>query len=167
MPGIPFENDELASRIGRELQARAARVATVESTAGGLIAARILSVPGASNWFDRGYIAYSGKSKIELGVDPEILKTHGAVSREAVAATARVVRERTGVDFVLAESGIAGPQGSRRSPKPVGSVAIAVAGPGGTKSIELQLSGSRVEIMLAIAEASLDLLLQEVLASEQ
>jgi len=167
MPGIPIENDELAARIGRELQARAARVATVESTAGGLIAARILSVPGASNWFDRGYIAYSGKSKIELGVDPEILKTHGAVSPEAVAATARVVRDRTGVDFVLAESGIAGPQGSRRSPKPVGSVAIAVAGPGGTKSIELQLSGSRVEIMLAIAEASLDLLLQEVLASEQ
>lgn len=164
MPAVPFENDELAARVGRELQARGARLATVESTAGGLIAARVLSVPGASNWFDRGYIAYSGKSKVELGVAPELLKTYGAVSPEAVIATATAVRDRSGVDFVVAESGIAGPQGSRRSPKPVGSVALAVAGPDGTKAIELQLSGSRVEIMLAIAEASLDLLLQAIVA---
>ncbi|MCK9518178.1 MAG: CinA family protein [Dehalococcoidia bacterium] len=166
MPAFPSDSDPLAANVGHELLARSARFAAVETTAGGLIAARVLSVPGASNWFDRAYVAYSGPAKADLGVDLDILRTHGAVSQEAVTAMAEVVRERSGVAFVVAESGIAGPQGSRRSPKPVGAVAIAVAGPHRTNAIELQLAGSRVEVMQAIAEAALALLLEEIRALE-
>lgn len=165
MPDLLAEPDHLAAAVGHELLTRDARLATVESSAGGLIAARLLSVPGASSWFDRGYVAYSGPAKAELGVDLDILRTHGAVSREAVGAMAEATRARSGLAFVVAESGIAGPQGSRRSPKPVGSVAIAVAGPGRTNAIELQLDGSRIEVMQAIAEAALTLLLEELRAA--
>jgi PncC family amidohydrolase len=164
MSTFPSDSDPLAAELGRELQARGARLAVVETTAGGLVAARLLSVPGASNWFDRGYVAYSGPAKADLGVDLDVLRTHGAVSREAVAAMASTVRTRAGVAYAVAESGIAGPQGSRRSPKPVGAVAIAVAGPARTNAVELQLEGSRVEVMQAIAEAALTLLLEEVRA---
>lgn len=164
MSELLAESDHLAADLGRELLARDARIATVETSAGGLISARLLSVPGASSWFDRGYVAYSGPAKADLGVDLDVLRTHGAVSREAVAAMAEAIRARSGATFVVAESGIAGPQGSRRSPKPVGSVAIAVAGPKRTNAIELQLDGSRTEVMQAIAEAALTLLLEEVRA---
>jgi PncC family amidohydrolase len=164
MSTFPSDSDPLAAELGGELQAQGVRLAVVETTAGGLVAARLLSVPGASNWFDRGYVAYSGPAKADLGVDLDVLRTHGAVSREAVAAMASTVRTRAGVAYAVAESGIAGPQGSRRSPKPVGAVAIAVAGPARTNAVELQLEGSRVEVMQAIAEAALTLLLEEVRA---
>src|SRR5690242_221858 len=122
------EHDTLAHAAGEALAAVGARVAVAETTAGGLIAARLLSVPGASAWFDRGVVAYGGGSKQELtGVDPAILREFGAVSVEAVRAMAEGIRDQAGVQYGVAESGIAGPLGSRRSPKPVGSVVIAVA----------------------------------------
>lgn len=154
-----LENDELAARIGEALVARGAKLAVAESTAGGLISARLLSVPGASRWFERGVVAYSGPPKRDyLGVDVEIIRKHGAVSVEAVIASAEGFRRVTGVDFTIAESGIAGPQGSRRSPKPVGFVVIAVAGPARTTVRECQFSGTRVQVMEQIAYQSLELL---------
>lgn len=153
------EDDVLAQRVGALLAARGARVAVMESTAGGLISARILSVPGASAWFDRGAVAYGGRSKQDMtGVDVEVLRTFGAVSPEAVAAMAEGLKAAAGVDYAVAESGIAGPLGSRRSPKPVGSVTIAVAGPTGTRTEERTFPGSRVEVMTQIAERCLAVL---------
>lgn len=162
-----LEHDDLCEAIGQALLARDARVAVAETTAGGLISARLLSVPGASSWFDRGVVAYSGHAKIDgLGLDRDMLRDFGAVSPEAVSAMARNLREITGVGFAVAESGIAGPLGSRRSPKPVGSVVIAVVGPGGTIVEEHLFPGSRVEIMARIAQRALEMLHEQIAATK-
>jgi len=158
-----LEDDEVASAIGQALTARGAKVAVAETTAGGLISARLLSVAGASAWFDRGVVCYGGSAKRDAtGVDLDVLQTHGAVSVQSVTSMAEGLRTRAGVEFAAAESGIAGPLGGRRSPKPVGSVAIAVAGPSGTVSGEFVLPGTRVEVMRQIAAKVLDMLRAQV-----
>lgn len=157
--GFPLEDDTLARAVGELLLARGEKVAVSETTAGGLVSARILSVPGASGWFESGLVPYSSPTKWEaLGMDREIAREHGAVSPQWVSATAEAMRRATGAAWAVAESGIAGPQGSRRSPKPVGSVAIAVSGPNGTVAQEIQLPGSRAEVMKQISEEVLTLL---------
>ena len=160
------EEDALAHAIADELIRRSARVAVVETTAGGLISARLLSVPGASAWFDRGLVAYSRGAKEQAGTNIDVLREHGAVSSPAVESMANGLRELAGVEFTVAESGIAGPQGSRRSPKPVGAVSIAVATPSGTVARDLELPGSRVQVMQQIAQAALELLLEQLKASQ-
>lgn len=161
------DDDPLARAVGEALLARGERIAVAETTAGGLISARLLSVPGASSWFDRGVVCYGGRSKQELtGVDPDLLKAAGSVSRDSVAAMAEGMRSTEGVAWGVAESGIAGPQGSRRSPKPAGSVTIAIAGPGGSlRVVEELLPGTRVEVMRGIAERTLTLLLEGLQAA--
>lgn len=156
---FPLENDALAAEIGELLVARGEKVAVSETTAGGLISVRMLSVPGASRWFDGGLVPYSGAHKWEqLGLDREIARQHGAVSPQWVGATAEAMRRATGAAWAVAESGIAGPQGSRRSPKPVGAVAIAVAGPAGTNAVETVLPGTRAQVMVRISEKTLEML---------
>lgn len=162
----PLENDELAFNLGELLVARGEKVAVSETTAGGLICARMLSAPAASRWFDGGLVPYAGAQRWEqLGLDREIARTHGAVSPEWVAATAEGLKRAMGCAWAVAESGIAGPQGSRRSPKPVGSVAIAVTGPSGTVTRELVLPGTRVQVMMAISQRVLELLSEQVRAA--
>lgn len=165
-PGpFPLEDDVLAARIGELLVERGERVAVSETTAGGLLAARMLSVPGASRWFEGGLVPYTGVHKWEaLGVDREIAREHGAVSPQWVSATAEGLVGATEAQWAVAESGIAGPQGSRRSPKPVGAVAIAVTGPNGTIAEEQTFPGSRAEVMRQITERCLDLLEQQLKA---
>jgi PncC family amidohydrolase len=153
------ERDDLPHRIADALIARGARVAVAETTAGGLISARLLSVAGASAWFERGVVCYSGAAKQQsTGVDPAVLREHGAVSIPAVSAMAAGLRAKAGVEFALAESGIAGPLGGRRSPKPVGSVVIAVAGPAGVEAADFVLPGTRVQVMDQIADRALAML---------
>ena len=167
VPGpFPLEDDRLAFEVGELLVARDERVAVSETTAGGLISARMLSVPGASHWYEGGLVPYSGVHKWEaLGIDRELAREHGAVSTQWVSATAEGLVRATGAVWAVAESGIAGPQGSRRSPKPVGSVVIAVSGPGGTVSEDLMFPGSRAEVMRHISERCLELLLERLKAS--
>jgi PncC family amidohydrolase len=166
-PGpFPLENDALAAEIGELLVARGEKVAVSETTAGGLISARMLSVPAASRWYDGGLVPYAGAHRWEqMELDREIAREHGAVSPQWVAATAEGLRKAMGCAWAVAESGIAGPQGSRRSPKPVGSVAIAVSGPGGTTTEELVFPGTRVEVMRQISERVLELLKAQVEAA--
>jgi PncC family amidohydrolase len=155
---VLHEDDRAAHLLGELLLARRWRIAVAETTAGGLIAARLLSVPGASAWFDRGVVCYGGRSKQDLtGVDPVLLRTHGAVSREAVVAMAEGLRALAGVDMTIAESGIAGPLGGRRSAKPVGSAVIAVATAAGTAVDEQVFVGTRVDVMGQIAARALDM----------
>ena len=157
------ENDELAASIAEALLAKEARVGVVETTAGGLISARLLSVAGASRWFDRGVVAYTGTSKQDLvGVDTELLREHGSVTPTVVEAMARTFRERSGLAYCVAESGMAGQQTGRRSAKPAGTCVIAVASPDGVTSQEFLFSGSRVEVMCQIADAALTMLAEAV-----
>ena len=158
-----IEDDTLARSIGEALIARGARVAVAETTAGGLVSARLLSVPGASAWFERGVVAYSGAAKQQAtGADLDVLRTYGAVSDEAVAAMAEGLRTLAGVEYAVAESGIAGPIGGRRSPKPVGTVVIALATSRGTILEHYVVPGSRVVVMWGIAQRALELLAKHV-----
>lgn len=154
-----LEDDELAAAIGHALVARGEKVAVSQTTAGGLISARMLSVAGASRWFESAIVPYSSPTKFEaLGLDRELAREKGAVSTEWVTATAEALRRMTGAAWAVAESGIAGPQGSRRSPKPVGFVSIAVVGPGVSKAEEHVFPGTRVQVMEQITQRALELL---------
>jgi PncC family amidohydrolase len=157
--GFPVDDDALPTEIGELLVARGEKVAVSETTAGGLISTRILSVAGASRWFESGLVPYSSPAKWEvLAMDREIAREHGAVSTQWVSATAEAMRRATGAAWGIAESGIAGPQASRRSPKPVGSVAIAVSGPGGPRAEEHVFPGSRAAVMRQISQRALEML---------
>ena len=163
MEGFPLEDDTLCAEIGELLVARGEKVAVSETTAGGLISARMLSVPGASRWYDGGIVPYAGAHRWEqLNLDREIAREHGAVSPQWVSATAEGLRSAMGPAWAVAESGIAGPQGSRRSPKPVGSVVIAVSGPAGTVTEEHVFPGTRAQVMVRITERVLELLRERI-----
>ena len=160
---LPSEDDALAQSIAGSLLAREAKVAVVETTAGGLISARLLSVAGASRWYDRGVVAYTGTSKQDLvGIETETLREQGSVSIPAVEAMASTFRERSGVAYCIAESGMAGPQTGRRSAKPAGTSVIAVATPSGVVGREFLFDGTRLEVMACIAEAALATLRDEL-----
>lgn len=133
----------LARRLGDTLSARRWTVATAESCTGGWIAKAITDVPGSSGWFGAGYVVYSNAAKREmLGVPPELLAEHGAVSEPVVAALADEARRRAGADLAVAVSGVAGPGGGSAD-KPVGTVWFAWAAPAGTKTSRVRLDGDR------------------------
>ena len=116
---------QLSVETGEFLHARSLRLATVESCTGGWIGEVITATAGSSTWFDRGFISYSNDAKIEmLGVDPALLREHGAVSEATVRALVVGALERSNSDVALAVSGIAGPAGGSAA-KPVGTVCFA------------------------------------------
>src|SRR5919108_5340065 len=136
MPMLPSDNEleQLAMRLGRALLVRGWRVTTAESCTGGWIAKAITDVPGSSQWFDGGIVAYSNAAKQRsLGVPQEVLDVHGAVSEAAVRAMADGARLRSGVELAVAVSGVAGPRGGTPD-KPVGTVWLAWSGPQGVSA---------------------------------
>ena len=108
-------------------------MAVAETTAGGLVSAALVAVPGSSGYFERGIVAYSKESKLtSLGMDETELDADGAVSAETAAVMAKAVQDLAGATYGLAETGIAGPIRGR-SPKPIGTVHLAIASPDGVK----------------------------------
>jgi nicotinamide-nucleotide amidase len=98
------------------------RLALAESCSGGLLAARLTDLPGASAYFAGGVVAYSNEAKAELlGVDPTLIEDRGAVSPEVAEAMSRGALERFGADVAVSITGIAGPDGGSEE-KPVGYV---------------------------------------------
>ena len=123
-----YDDEEMEAVIVRELTQRKKTLALAESCTGGGIANRITNVPGASAVFLGGYVTYSNASKaINLGVRPETLAAHGAVSEAVAREMAAGARARLGADFARAVTGIAGPTGGSPD-KPVGTVYLALAG---------------------------------------
>lgn len=119
--------DSLEEILIEQLRFKNLKLALAESCTGGLVAARIVSIPGSSDVFDRGFVTYSNKSKVELlGVDEDILERHGAVSFETAEAMAKGALDRAGADIAASVTGIAGPSGGTEE-KPVGLVYIGVA----------------------------------------
>ena len=132
-------------------------LATAESCTGGLVSGRLTSVPGASDVFRGGVVAYSDELKTRLlGVPAAVLAEHGAVSAETAAAMARGARERLGADVALAVTGIAGPGGGTPE-KPVGLVFLHAAAPGGERTLEFSFPGDRQAIRARTAVAALHL----------
>lgn len=140
--------------------ARRQTVATAESCTGGWIAKLCTDPTGASEWFQAGLVTYSNAAKTSLlGVPPALLDTHGAVSEPVVRAMAQGARQRTGADYAVAVSGIAGPSGGSEE-KPVGTVWIAWAGPGGERARLHHFSGDRDAVRRATCAAALHGLLE-------
>ena len=112
-------------------RARGAMIATAESCTGGLIIGRLTDVPGSSDAVDRGFITYSNAAKIQmLGIRPETLDAHGAVSENIAAEMASGAKARSQAGIAVAVTGIAGPGGSEH--KPEGRVCFGLATPTGT-----------------------------------
>ncbi len=119
--------ESLEEAVGNLLRARKATLAVAESCTGGLIADLVTDVPGSSDYFVLSAVTYANQAKIDiLGVAPEILDRHGAVSEETAKEMARGVQRVSGATYGLATSGIAGPGGATDD-KPVGTVCIGLA----------------------------------------
>lgn len=147
---------ELAVALGAALRRRGVTAATAESCTGGLIAGAITDVPGSSGWFDRGFVTYSNEAKTEmLGVRPDILATHGAVSEATAAAMATGALARSRADVAVAVTGIAGPDGGSAE-KPVGTVCFAWARrDGAVDTATRRFTGDRAAVRAATVEVAL------------
>ncbi len=121
-------------------------VATAESCTGGLLAGMFTDIPGSSSYFLQGWVTYSNESKVNLlGVNPQTIETHGAVSEPVVREMAENARRRACVDVALAISGIAGPDGGTPE-KPVGTVCFALAHAGGVSARTIVHLGDRATV---------------------
>jgi nicotinamide-nucleotide amidase len=159
-----FSRDErtTAALVLDLLRERRLTLATAESCTGGMVAARVTDVPGASDVFLGSVIAYANEVKAsQLGVPEDVLAAHGAVSEQAAAAMADGARLRLGADVAVAVTGVAGPDGGTEE-KPVGLVFLHAAGPTGALKRRLDFPGDRGTIRQRAAVAALHLVRQLV-----
>jgi len=158
LAGRVFATDEetLEQIVGQMLRKNKATLAVAESCTGGLIAHRLTQIPGSSDYFERGIVAYSNQAKIEiLKVPANIINKNGAVSAPVAEKMAAGVREISKATLGLAVTGIAGPTGGSAE-KPVGTVFIALAAPEGVVSRKYNLTGDRDQIKTLSAQIALD-----------
>ncbi|HEY1824076.1 MAG TPA: nicotinamide-nucleotide amidohydrolase family protein [Trebonia sp.] len=149
---------ELATEIIRRLTLAGDTVAVAESLTGGLVAAALTDVPGASNAFRGGVVAYATELKAQLlGVDVGMLKKHGPVYAAVAGAMAEGVRQRLGATIGVATTGVAGP--GPQDGHPAGTVHVAISLAGDTVVRTMALAGNRVEVRRLTVERVLGLLL--------
>ena len=133
-------------------------VATAESLTGGLLCATLVDVPGASDVLRGGVVAYLAETKSDvLGVDPDLIERVGTVHADVAAAMAEGAVRVLGATWGVATTGVAGPEPSEG--KPVGTVHVAVAGPGGVETRDLSLHGDRRLVREQAVDAALSLLI--------
>lgn len=150
--------DDLAAVVLDLLRGRGESLAVAESCTGGMLGARLTAIPGSSDVFVGGVIAYADEVKAALlDVPRAVLDAHGAVSEETVRAMAEGAARRFGVECALAVTGIAGPGGGTPE-KPVGTVWIAARHGAETRALKRQFLGERDEVRARSAQAALDLL---------
>ncbi|NGO13574.1 CinA family protein [Streptomyces sp. HC44] len=158
-----------AADVLRLLRVRGETLAVAESLTGGLVAAEITAVPGASKAFRGSVTAYATEVKRDvLGVDATLLEQCGAVDPQVAGQMAAGVRKVLGADWGVATTGVAGPEA--QDGQPVGTVFVAVDGPsvalgggiGGGKVAALRLNGGRTEIRMESVRSVLGLLLEEL-----
>jgi nicotinamide-nucleotide amidase len=150
---------DLVTALGERLRARRWSLVTAESCTGGLIAAACTSVPGSSDWFERGFVTYSNDAKVQcLGVAPALLAAHGAVSEEVARAMTEGALRASPAQLAVAVTGVAGPTGGTPA-KPVGLVWLAWGTAGATLSERLLLAGDRGAIRARTVEIALQRLL--------
>ena len=152
----------LAERLQDVCLRRGMTVAVAESCTGGLVADALTDVPGSSGYFLGGIVSYADAAKERLlGVSPEVLAAHGAVSAQVARAMAEGVRARFEAAIAASVTGIAGPDGGSEA-KPVGLTYVAVADEGGVDVRRFQWSGDRIANKESSAEAVLELLVERV-----
>jgi nicotinamide-nucleotide amidase len=159
-PRALFAEDEQAVeaivlKVARE---RGLTIGAAESCTGGLVSARLTSVPGSSDVFVGGIVAYDDRVKLDsLGVPADVLERHGAVSAETAASMAAGARSALGTDVGASVTGVAGPGGGTPQ-KPVGLVFIHAETPDASHGVELRLPGNRDAIRRRAAASALHLL---------
>lgn len=157
-----MEKTNLAAEVVKSFCERKCTLSFAESCTGGLCAATVVSVPGASEIFYGGIVSYDNSVKKKmLFVERTVLETVGAVSEECATQMARGAREQLGTDVAVSVTGIAGPGGGTKE-KPVGLVYIGVASERGARAVKLLLGdkGDRT----AIREAAVSEMLKTALA---
>lgn len=153
-----IDDETMEGNIGKWLKEKGKTLAVAESCTGGLIGHRLTNVSGSSDYFLEGAVTYSNEAKQNrLGVDPALIEAHGAVSKEVATAMAEGIRQKSGSDFGLAVTGIAGPTGGTPD-KPVGLTFIAVTGAHGTQWEQFRFHQDRVRNKERAAQAALNLL---------
>lgn len=144
----------LASSAGLALRDKGLLLATAESCTGGGVAAAITDIAGSSEWFECGLVTYSNAAKTELlGVPPELIASHGAVSEEVAAAMARGALGTSNATVAVSTTGIAGPGGAVPG-KPVGTVCFGWANEDSVHTERHQFDGDRQAVRAqAVAHA--------------
>jgi nicotinamide-nucleotide amidase len=157
--------DPLEAVVGEMLRKNRATVSVAESVTGGMLGERFTSVAGSSDYFSGGFITYTNAMKIELlGVSPEILERHGAVSQETAEAMARGARRRTNSTYAISVTGVAGPAPASVQ-APVGLVHVAIADAAGVYATHRQWLGDRQRIRVFTCQLALDLLRRRISGS--
>jgi competence/damage-inducible protein CinA-like protein len=157
-------DDDLAAVLLAECRRRGLTLAVAESCTGGLIGSRVAAVPGASDVFLGGVIAYANEVKAGLlDVPPTVLAEHGAVSEPVVRAMVEGALRRTGASVAVAITGIAGPDGGTAE-KPVGTVWFGFGANGAVDAVRVGLPGSRHDVQARAAQAALHGLWRRVTA---
>jgi len=152
------EEQTLEGVVGQLLKQAGKKITTAESCTGGLLAKLLTDTPGSSSYFERGWITYCNQAKTDLlGVDPQILAQHGAVSLPTATAMAEGARTAAKADYALAISGIAGPDGGTAT-KPVGTVCIALGHSGGSFARLFVFPGDRDWVRQRSAKMALTML---------
>ena len=158
---------QLPRKLVQLLTEKQQTIATVESCTGGLIASKITSIAGSSSVFGAGFVTYSNDMKTKLvGVKENTLVQHGAVSEQVVIEMAQGALNKSGSDWAIAVSGIAGPDGGTED-KPVGTVWVAWGNNAKIKTVKLFFPFSRERFQDYVASAGLDLIRRELLGIEE
>ena len=160
LPGRIFSDDgrELPRVVVDLLRERKLTLALAESCTGGLLAARLTEVPGASAVLERAVVSYANQAKVEaLGVDAGLIEAQGAVSEEVAAAMAAGVLAAARSDVAVAITGIAGPDGGTPE-KPVGLVYVATCGAAGTRVRKNLFPGGRELVRQQSTQVALEML---------
>ena len=143
--------------VGDLLRASATTIAVAESCSGGLLLSRLTDVPGSSGYVLGGVVAYSNEAKTAFAdVPADLIAAHGAVSEPVATAMAEGIRRRLGAAIGVGVTGIAGPGGGTPL-KPVGTVALAAAGPAGTVVRTVRFNGSRAQVKFYASQTALDM----------
>lgn len=160
---VARSKETLASVVARLLLRSGETLALAESCTGGMIAAQLTDIPGASAFLERGAVTYANKAKVSwLKIPAWMIEQEGAVSATTAKLMARGIRRVAATDFGLAVTGIAGPDGGTVE-KPVGTVYIALATADGERVVCHHFGGSRDEIRRLSASHALDLLRRHLL----
>jgi nicotinamide-nucleotide amidase len=151
-----------AQALGEELASRGETICCAESCTGGLATQLLTEVSGSSRWTAGGFVTYSNELKEKvLGVPSALLRAHGAVSEEVARAMAEGARRASGATWCPAITGIAGPDGGTPD-KPVGTVCLALAGPGATRSKRSHFRGDRGQVRMLSAFGALQLVREAI-----
>jgi nicotinamide-nucleotide amidase len=155
--------DSLEQIVSYYLQMRDATLSVAESCTGGLLAERLTSIGGSSRYFVGGAVVYSNDLKTNFADVPlEMIKEHGAVSREVAIALAEGIRKRCGTTFGIGITGVAGPTGGTPQ-KPVGLVFLALASERQTEMLEKNFMGDRKRIRWYASQQALDMVRRKLM----